>query len=222
MMKFACMGFILFMFTTDADARIRYRNRAPRDWSTIIVVVGVVCAGMFVFKRKLDDRNKKIKESLKRLSKIDPQWDEFKLTEHARKSFMQVQKSWFEQNLPQLQAIIHPRMHGAWEEAFLKSNDLHLDKLVIGNCLLVDYENYQGEESDCFTVYIEAFMSKEVETKGVFIKSKRVGIHLHEFWTFEYERGTWLVREIHQPEKWHKFVHKKIIDHRKTKSRIAA
>lgn len=222
MMKLACIGFILFMLTTDADARIRNRNRGQRDWRVIALIAGVVSAGMFVFKRKVNSRNKKIRENLKRLSKIDPQWDEFKLTEHARKSFMQVQKSWFEQNLAQLQSVIHPRMHTAWADALSKSKDQHLNAIEIGNCIIVDYENYEGNEFDCFTVYIEAYMGKEVETKGLFIKSKSVGAHIHEFWTFEYERGTWLVREIHQPQKWHKFVNKKVIDHRKGKTRLAS
>lgn len=187
--------------------------------------------------RQVKSKNKKITQALKLFEQEDSTWNEKQIIESVRQCFISCQNAWSKQDLPKLQSLMLPEIYELWENEIKNQKKLNqvnsLKNLNIEEIIIVDAENRIDDEKDRFTAYIQATVEDEMLQNGSPI-SNSVNIHqkrsfiffyqtieyqkrrakngrFREFWSFEWENGEWLVRNITPLDGWKRFVNKKII-----------
>ncbi len=228
-------GFLLFALAADTWARgggggggsggggghfgsFGHRSTGPMRWIDWLVYG---FAFIFVFglgwlqKYRISKKQQRVSQTLQRIAVTERVWDEALLCGMIRKSFVQLQTAWSNQDVHLLQTLLHPVLFPDWlsqiDMMIAKGERNVLGDFDIKNLAIIDVQNYQDNERDCFTVCIDAYVDDvTVDSSGKKARDQ-TGL-FREFWTYEWHDGAWRLLAVSQKNKWQKFVDAPIID----------
>lgn len=180
----------------------------------LYILISIPCfiwAGYIRFR--IYTKSKSVSKALANMVIHEPNWSEPKLRMLATDMFYKLQAAWCEQDLATLKKHLHPYLYPIWEsqvQGFMKKKKRNvLEGLVLKNLRFVDVKNYLDDERDEFTVCVDAWAKDHVRHRNQTIKTRAEDFR--EFWTFEWEKGEWLLREISQAASWSRFVPARIV-----------
>jgi predicted lipid-binding transport protein (Tim44 family) len=151
------------------------------------------------------------------MAEREPQWAEENLLAIARDKFILLQTAWGNQDLQLLKKELHPVLYPNWEsqikDQMARGEKNVMNGLSIESMKIVDVKNFTDDEKDEFTVCFDARANDQTISHGVVTKTDNSSFR--EFWTFEWEKGQWALREVTQRSGWRRFVSAAIIDQSK-------
>jgi len=162
---------------------------------------------------RINRKKKLVSEALAKMAAIEPQWAEERLLAIVRERFMILQAAWGDQDLDTIQKYLHPLLFPLWKRDICGQQARHernvMSGLSIDALRIVDVKNFQDDERDEFTVAIDARADDQTLVNDQI--TKHDNSKFREFWTFEWEKGEWLLREVVQSSGWKRFVNAAIL-----------
>ncbi|MBI3555173.1 MAG: TIM44-like domain-containing protein, partial [Deltaproteobacteria bacterium] len=132
-----------------------------------------------------------------------------------RKSFVQLQEAWSNQDVHLLQTLLYPTLFTDWfkqiDDMIAKGERNQVRNVIIRDLAIVDVQNYQNNDQDCFTVCVDASASDlTFNSVGEIVKDQTGAFR--EFWTYQWCDGAWRLIAVSQKDKWQLFVNAPIVD----------
>ena len=162
---------------------------------------------------RINYKQRKVSAALAKMALTEPQWSESNLLSIASNKFMLLQAAWGRQDLDFIKKNLHPILFPSWEtdlKSQIARNERNLmTGLSISKLRIVEVKNVQDDELDEFTVAIDASANDQIIKDGAIIKTNDSSFR--EFWTFEWEQGEWVLKEVVQANGWKRFVNAPII-----------
>ncbi len=179
----------------------------------------MILAPFFIFYSvyityKINKKNKAVKEALVKIALREPQWSEDKLIVLATKIFRDLQNAWGEHDMGTIKNHLHPSLYTDWESQISAQKSRGernvMQGLSVNNVRIINVKNFSDDEHDEFTVCFDAEANDQTLVGNKVQKEKKEGFR--EFWTFEWEKGKWTVREITQSSGWKRYIYAPIVD----------
>lgn len=182
-------------------------------WICIALYPVILLYGAYVSMR-ITLKYSSVRRALAKMKIKEPQWSENNLLSVARERFILLQTAWGTQDLDVMRTYLHPSLYPNWEMQVKDQQSRNernvMSGLSINKIRIVDVQNYKDDERDEFTVAIDARANDQTFTNEKVTKSENS--KFREFWTFEWENGSWALREVTQAEGWKRFVNAHIIN----------
>ena len=109
---------------------------------------------------------------------------------------------------------LHPSLYTDWESQISAQKSRGernvMQGLSVNNVRIINVKNFSDDEHDEFTVCFDAEANDQTLVGNKVQKEKKEGFR--EFWTFEWEKGKWTVREITQSSGWKRYIYAPIVD----------
>lgn len=204
---------ITTLYSIEAFARAGGGSNSKCGWLCLALYPFVFLYALYV-TRRINKKVNQVKSALQDIARREPQWSEAALLKFANDNFRSIQTAWGNQDLEFLKNELHPILFADWklqvQELIARNEKNILVGLSIEKLSIVDVQNYSQDESDEFTVCIDARADDQTIRNGEIIKSNNSDFR--EFWTYEWEKGRWMLREVTQANGWRRFVSASIID----------
>lgn len=202
----------LILYSVDLYARAGGGRSGKCGWACIILFPLFFIYAAYVNYRIYKKRDL-VRKALKEMELREPQWSEENLVKIAWKKFMDLQNAWGEQNLVVIKEQLHPTLYNNWETQIKEQKARGEKNVMLGLSInefrIVDVKNFNDDEQDEFTVCFDAEATDQTTTNGQMTKSEKS--KFREFWTFEWEKSDWRLKEVVQSEGWRRFVSSAII-----------
>lgn len=214
----ACTGLLMaipFMLLSPEEACARAGGgggSSCKSWWCILLLPFVIANSLYI-SYHINRKFKDIKLALQEMQKREPHWAASALISHAHDEFMTLQHLWSEEDIEAMRPHLHPDLFLQWEAELAnnrkKGKYNKISNVWVNKVRIVDVQNYKDDERDEFTVAIDATGNDQNFIHGK-LKEQTNG-SFREFWTFEWENGAWVLRNITQQGGWKRFVNVAII-----------
>lgn len=171
-------------------------RRKGSEWSSTVSVP----------KNKIDAKAKKISALVAFWAKVDTAWEEKRIKEIAKNTFLKLQECWQKRDYTEMNALMLPslfRQHVAQLDSMKQRHEINkLEELKLLDMALVLVKKWNDKSRDEFTVWFQAQARDTIidDRDGKKIRGD-VGIGVfEEFWTFQRQGNDWKLRQIDQPE----------------------
>jgi predicted lipid-binding transport protein (Tim44 family) len=203
---------LLLLIVPDAFARAGGGGGKGGGILALVFWPFFVLYGVYIGFR-INRKKKVISEALAKMAAIEPQWAEERLLALARERFMILQAAWGNQDLDTIEKYLHPALFRLWQRDIRSQQARHERNVMCGISIdalrIVDVKNFQDDEKDEFTLAIDARADDQTLVNDQITKHENS--KFREFWTFEWEKGEWLLREVTQSSGWKRFVNAAIL-----------
>jgi predicted lipid-binding transport protein (Tim44 family) len=159
----------------------------------------------FVYSRKaIDGKADKTKRLLEFIARTDGNFAEEKLRQRATETFVQLQQCWQMRDYEPMRPLMMPDLltQHLQQIAGLRRNheinmidQLHVDRVDIVNVRYAHQEN-QREFTALITATARDYYIHDQSRE--FLRGDDSPVQFQEFWTFQWQDGKWLLREIEQ------------------------
>lgn len=202
----------ILLFSVEAFARAGGGRNEKCGLLCIILYPFILIYGVYVSYR-INKKKKQISAALEEMARIEPQWSEANLLKISKEKFLLLQAAWGQQDLGLIKAHLHQSLYPLWETQ-IKDQQSRGEKnimagLSIKSLRIVDVQNYRDDERDEFTVAFDASADDQTIRGGNVISSNQSSFR--EFWTFEWEKSEWTLKEVTQAKGWKRFVNSAIV-----------
>ena len=146
----------------------------------------------------------KTSKLLEFIAKVDPAFKEEALQQQATETFMKLQKCWQAREYGPMQALLMPDLYTAHcaqlqglrrDHEINMIDDLRVDRVDIVNVCYTHEEN-QREFTALSTAHARDYYVDDRDSHT--LRGDDEPAQFQEFWTFQRQDGTWLLREIEQ------------------------
>jgi len=155
---------------------------------------------------KVTEKAKKTSALMAFLSQQNLIWDEKKILETAKSTFLKLQECWGKRDYAEMQPLMMSTLyseHVAQLASMRASHEINkLEELKLLKMGIVNIKNYNNKDWDEFVVWLQA-QAKDViidDRTGNKIRGDEGTGQFEEFWTFQRQGDKWKLRLIDQPE----------------------
>ena len=158
----------------------------------------------FYSRRKIEAKSINTLKLINFLAKQDESLQADYLLSVVRNIFNTLQCAWSERDLSSIKQMIMPEIYLQYTsqlEGLIRNNEINkIDDLSILSIDLVNIRYMEKKNDREFTALISASARDyyiDTET-GAYIRGDTKSSKFQEFWTFQYQKDTWLLREVEQ------------------------
>ena len=153
---------------------------------------------------RIDKKAAKTAKVLEYLSKQDKVWEPVQLKNQARDVFMKLQKCWEARSYGEMKPLLMPYLYKQHlEQIYSLMRNHEIDRIENVNVNLVEIiqlRHYAKKNMQEFTAIIEASAKDYYvdDRNNEFLRGDTTPATFQEFWVFQRQDDSWLLREINQ------------------------
>jgi predicted lipid-binding transport protein (Tim44 family) len=146
----------------------------------------------------------KTRKLLEFIAKVDPNFKEEALRQRATETFVKLQECWQAREYGPMQALMMPDLyaeHLAQLQSLHRNHEINrIDRLRVEQADIVNVRYEEKENDREFTALITASAQDYYvdDRTNSFLRGDDAPARFQEFWTFQRQNGSWLLREIEQ------------------------
>lgn len=175
--------------------------------------VGCFIIGSAYADNKIKKKKIFIREFLKKMSSLDPEWSEENLVTTSKLFFEKIQEIWGNHNLVALKTNLSEELYLEWkskiEDQLSKDEVNLLTNISFRDVFIVNVKNYIEDSLDTFTICFNITASEQTMKKNS-ISNYRLS-NFREFWTFKRDYSGWKLIKVTQAAGWRKVLNAHIV-----------